>query len=392
MFELLLSLSWADASDSGTAWPELAIEGVEQSNAQDHAIVVSVEDYAYVPDIRGANLNASDWQNYFSKLYGIPVSNITWLQDGEATKEKVQAAVLSTVNKSTEEGKVWFVFIGHGAPAKDGKDGMLVLADVQQDPQSLYDRSLSQEWVVKSLEKGKQAQTLLIVDACFSGQLEGNKALAEGLQPLIATTDLYEGNTTVLSAGRHNEFAGPLPGALPYADRPAFSYLTLGGMLGWADSDNDGTVSVKETIDYSQEALGVTLVGRTQEPQLFGENGDLILGQGFAQGPDLAEIQRMSKEIAVKRADLLAKGKDGAPMSIAPQAKYGLSIGGGIVMVGASYYFSALAKDRAIQELNAQEDGEWSDLGEKGRNHLTASIVLTGVGVPILAYGVKSLF
>ena len=158
MFALLMSLGWAESQSSGSAWPSLEIEGVEQSNVNDQAIIVSVEDYAYVPDIRGANLNASDWQSYFSKLYGIPVNNITWLQDGEATKEKVQAAVLSSVNKSEEGGKLWFVFIGHGAPAKNGKDGMLVLADVQQDPQSLYERSLSQEWVVKNLEKGKQAE------------------------------------------------------------------------------------------------------------------------------------------------------------------------------------------------------------------------------------------
>ena len=100
----------------------------------------------------------------------------------EGHQKKVQAAVLSSVNKSTEEDKLWFVFIGHGAPAKDGKDGMLVLADVQQDPQSLYERSLS-GWVVKNLEKGKQAETLLIVDACFSGRWRATKHWRKGFSP-----------------------------------------------------------------------------------------------------------------------------------------------------------------------------------------------------------------
>ena len=74
--------------------------------------------------------------------------------------------------------------------------------------------------------------------------------MAEGLQPLIATQDLYR-KTTILSAGEHDQFAGPLPGSLPYADRPAFSYLTLGAMTGWGDENKDGVVTVQETIRYS---------------------------------------------------------------------------------------------------------------------------------------------
>ena len=73
---------------------------------------------------------------------------------------------------------------------------------------------------------------------------------------------------------------------MPYADRPAFSCLTLGGMLGWADADKDGVVNVKET-QYSQQALGATLVGRTQEPQIFGDNDALVWDRVLQMGPIL---------------------------------------------------------------------------------------------------------
>ena len=117
-----------------------------------------------------------------------------------------------------------------------------------------------------------------------------------------------------------------------------------------------------------------------------------MLGQGFASGPDLAEIQRVSKEISVKRAELLAKGKDGAPLNISPQAKYGLGIGGGVAVVGMGYLISAVAKNEAIKELNSQNSEQFNSLEEKGRQHLIVSYVFTGIGVPILAYGVKSIF
>ena len=152
---LFSSLLFAKSGDVVTAWPELEISGSGTLNPNDVALIVSIEDYAYVPNVRGAGQNAADWQKYFSDKQGIPPANIQWLQNGEATKEKLQSAVLSSVERTKSGGQLWFVFIGHGAPAVEGDDGVLVLADVQQDPESLYARSLSQEWVLKNLEMGK---------------------------------------------------------------------------------------------------------------------------------------------------------------------------------------------------------------------------------------------
>ena len=292
-----------------TAWPDLSVPKIAfKKNATDVALIVSVEDYAYVTDVRGAGKNAADWQTYFTDVQGITTDNIIWLQDGEATKEKVEAAALTVSKMTQEDGRLWFVFIGHGAPSKSGDDGILVLADAQQDPQSLYSRSISQEWLLKNFEKGRHSETIAIVDACFSGRTESGGALAEGLQPLIASQDLYVGNTSILSAGKHDEFAGPLPGSIPIADRPAFSYLALGALLGWADINSDKEISLQEVSDYTNLALKTTLVGREQHPQLVTDTPEAILGIGTMSGPEFSDIQKESKEILERRKILLEKG------------------------------------------------------------------------------------
>ena len=399
---LLSSVLFAKSGDIVTAWPELEISGSGTLHPNDVALIVSIEDYAYVPNVRGANKNAADWQKYFSEKQGIPPANIQWLQNGEATKEKLQSAVLTATEKTKSGGQLWFVFIGHGAPAIEGDDGVLVLADVQQDPESLYARSLSQEWVLKNLEMGKQQDTIVILDACFSGQLEGSKALAEGLQPLIATEDLYTGNTTVLSAGTHDQFAGPLPGSLPYADRPAFSYLTLGAMMGWGDSNKDEVVTVQEVIDYNNHALSSTLVGRKQTPRFFGEKPDLILGKGQSQSPDFGEIQRVSKDLLVKRSELLAKGKTGEPvLRLTRKSKLSYSGAVAVAVVGSYFISNAqktqsdvydLTKTQDPQNLTNEDKQERDRLAEQGMREQAIGWSFVGTAGVAAALGFYYMF
>ncbi len=85
--------------------------------------------------------------------------------------------------------------------------------------------------------------------------------------PLVPTALVAEAGrrTRMLTAAGSGEFSGPLAGA----SRPAFSYLALGGLMGWADGegDRDGRVSAAELRDYVTGALNVTVSGRTQTPR-----------------------------------------------------------------------------------------------------------------------------
>jgi len=186
---------------------------------------------------------------------------------------------------------LWFVFIGHGAPSKDGKDGVLVGADAQQDADSLYERSLPRGELLSLLSKGRQARTVVIIDACFSGRSPSGEALVAGLQPLVVTRAQPAGadkRLVLLTAAKSDQFAGPLPKSVKM--RPAFSYLALGALRGWA-ADENGKVTAGAVAEFARRSLSLDKT-RTQTPELSAGAPDSPLAVGREAAPDLAKIDR----------------------------------------------------------------------------------------------------
>ncbi len=282
---LLGLLACTPASSSESLWPDVeAPLNTRQEGKKDAALIVGIGDYDQLPDVPGASDNARSWYRYLTQVRGVPVGNVKLLEDSLATKEEVLAAAQAVAEKTEPGGTLWFVYIGHGAPSQDQKDGVLVGADARQTANSLYSRSLSRSEVLSVLEAGDQARTVAVLDACFSGQ-SGAGALVPGLQPVMLSS-LPAGRTTVLSAGKSNEFAGPLPGL----GRPAFSYLVLGALRGWGDADGNGEVSAREAVEYAGGAMFAVVKGRTQTPELSGPGEADRLARGKERGPDITEI------------------------------------------------------------------------------------------------------
>ncbi len=284
---MCLTLGYASQARGEPLWPDLTQAlPTEGGGEADAAIIVGVEDYLMVPDVPGAVANANAWYAWFTRTRGLPVGSVMLLRDQEATREGMLSAVREMRGQVQPGGTLWFVFIGHGAPTKDGRDGVLVGIDTQQTADSVYARGLIQSELIDALSVGGQAETLLVLDACFSGQGSGGEALVENLQPMIPSYALQPGDVTVLTAGKANQFAGPLPGA----QRPAFSYLLLGGLRGWAERDGVGGVTADEAIAYATDSMRVLIHGRAQTPSVVGPGGAMVLSRGTEQGPDLAAM------------------------------------------------------------------------------------------------------
>lgn len=300
LLALLLLVPAADAPARGTtvAWPDLSrAAGRVGGGEKDAAVVVGIGDYAELPDVPGATANARDWETYFVEARRVRPSRVAVLLDERAKLPLVEEAIEKARGQVERDGTLWFVFVGHGAPSRDGKEGVLVTWDAGREPRLLYDRSLGQRDLLAALGKGRQANTVVLLDACFSGQGTGTgETLARGLQPLIPTAlpAVTATGAVVFTAGRGDQFAGPLPGV----ERPAFSYLMLGALRGWADTseyvgNQDGKVTVAEAVGYAQDALAAVVEGRTQEPQAFGKSKDLVLAAGAREtGPDLVALRR----------------------------------------------------------------------------------------------------
>jgi hypothetical protein len=269
-------------------WPELdraptTIGGGEK----DAAVIVAVESYDYVPPVPGAVSNGTAWHAYFTRGLGVPVDRVRVLANAEVTKEQIERALDRAASQAQAGGRVWFVFVGHGAPSRDGRDGLLLGADVRQTAHSLESRGVRHSQAVARLERGA-AQPIVVLDACFSGRTGSGEAVVPGLQPVRLAGIAKPARALVLSAAKSGQYAGPLPGRA----RPAFSYLVLGALRGWGDADGDGNVTASETLAYANQAMGAVVKGRQQTAELVGDASHVVARSAGERGPNLAEIQR----------------------------------------------------------------------------------------------------
>jgi hypothetical protein len=281
-------------------WPDLSRSPSPVGGGEnDVAVIVGIQQYAHVSNIPGAAKNATDWYRYMVKTRGLPSDRVTLLLDQDATREEIRLAAEEAARLAGGRGALWFVFIGHGAPSPSDQDGLLVVFDTQQKARSLSSRSVSRGEILRILESSRAARINVVLDACFSGKNNAGEQLVAGLQPLVVTHSepTSDPRTTLMTAAASDEFAGPLPGA----QRPAFSYLMLGGLRGWADEDADGRVSAGELHRYTSKTLRSTLRGRSQTPTLVGQDGVRLARSADEVGPDVADLLLRATDTASAR-------------------------------------------------------------------------------------------
>jgi hypothetical protein len=311
----VLGVRVAHADSSLGRWPDLAKPAQAGAGGEkDAAVIVAIQEYPFVAKVPGAKNNAEAWYSYLTKGRAVPSASVRMLLDRDATVERMRSAAAESAKAVGKGGTLWFVFVGHGAPAADGKGGVLVGYDAQQNTDSLYARSLPQVELVEKLKSERAANTVLVVDACFSGHTAGGD-LVPGAQPLLpAKPPALPGKLMLFSAGRSDEFAGPLPGA----KRPAFSYLVLGALRGWGDQNKDGKVTADEVAVYTRDALRTVLSNRTQTPELQGPKEAVLVASASETGPELAGL--VSRGDAEPASEKPAQPTEGSAGGAAPAA------------------------------------------------------------------------
>lgn len=266
-------------------WPDLSTPPRTSAGdgSKDAALVIAIEDYVFAQDIPGAVQNGRDWVSWLRESRRVPV--VKSLENGQATREEILQAAEGIATRVKPGGRLWVVYIGHGAPSRSADTGVLVGVDAQQTALSLEARSITLSELEDALE-GSAADVVMVQDACFSGKSAAGD-LAPGLSPLKAVSVSIGPKWTVLSAGRGDEYAGPLANG----QRPAFSYLVLGALRGWGDTDADGVISAEEAVRYAGDTLFETVTGRQQTPERQGPN--VALGRSAREtGPNLGSFAR----------------------------------------------------------------------------------------------------
>lgn len=270
------------------AWPSVAGDLPRAGGGEnDVAVVVGVSDYAFLDDIPGAADNANDWYQYLVRVRGVPPERVRLLTNHSAIDFAITKALKESAAAARKGGVAWFIFVGHGAPSPTGDDGLLLGADTQPDLDAMQARGLPQQRTLELLKAGAQDSTVALFDACFSGKTaDGERSLFPGMQ---ATPPVRRAGpvarSVVLSSS--DSFAGPLPGQ----KRPAFSYLMLGSLRGWADGDGDGAVSLDEAKRYTTDIMRAALKASDRLPSVRGDAPGLVLANNARESrPEVEAI------------------------------------------------------------------------------------------------------
>jgi hypothetical protein len=165
-----------------------------------------------------------------------------------------------------------------------------------------------------------------------------------------------DSRTILMTAAKSDQFAGPLPGGA----RPAFSYLALGGLRGWA-ANEQGQVTASSLVDYIRRTLSLSR-DRTQTPELSTPaTAAVVLGKGHEAGPDMAKLQR--EAAASSGSGFQVTNLPSVPRAEAPQALDPSAAGFDFRSLDAA----VLDKYNAAFELDKNNDASPEDKAESWR-------------------------
>jgi outer membrane protein OmpA-like peptidoglycan-associated protein len=223
------------------------------ASSPDAAVVIGIEDYAFLPDVPFAEADAAAMANFFVYTRGIKSDRVTRLYGStRANREKILSSVQRAADAVGPGGTVWVSYSGHGAASKS--DGKRMIVGIDAVPDESFDaRSVPLDEIEQA---AGSAHVIFLVDACYSGVGRGGGELMPGRRFAIPTgVQVARGGSILWTATTGNELAGPYN----EARHGAFTYWALGALRGWADGElsgqRDGKVSLEEANLYVSRKL-----------------------------------------------------------------------------------------------------------------------------------------
>ena len=184
------------------------IPKTKKVNENTYAVIIGNEQYKYEANVPYAENDARVFREYVQKTLGVPEKHIKFalnvgLNDlGDAIDWLKQAMDVCDGN-----GKIIFYYAGHGIPNEEDKSAILLPIDGRGSrPRSGFPL----KWLYKILGNMSAQQTLVFLDACFSGAKREGGMMNEARGVTIKAKPADpEGNLVVFSAAQGDETAYP---------------------------------------------------------------------------------------------------------------------------------------------------------------------------------------
>lgn len=237
-------------SDAWLEKPDLYVLSVGVSDYRDAALRLDFAD----EDARAVQALFAEEQRLFRQVH------VTGLVNAQATKRNIQQAIAAIAAQARPQDVFIWYLAGHGT-AKQGAYYFIPQEATYTNRDALLAKGLSHDFLQQGLTEVSARKTVLILDACESGQLaaaqepsmkkrktRGNKgdlAIKTALDRLIRAT-----GSVVLASASEKQVA--LEG---HQGHGVFTFALLNGLRGQADVNGDSQVSTTELSGYLNQAV-----------------------------------------------------------------------------------------------------------------------------------------
>ena len=223
-------------------------------------VIIANKNYDEAPNVDYAFNDGYIFKEYCIKTLGIPSGNIRFKED--ATFNNIREAVnwirdIATNKLYKNNARFIFYYSGHGVPDELTrsmyllpKDGVAAnIATTGYKVSDLYD-----------VLAESAAESVVLLDACFSGFTKSGSALASTKGVVKITSGAPRGNTVVMSASSSNEVAHQ------YEEKShgLFTYYLLKKL-----QESQGDITLGELFEYIEKQVvrtSLTVIRKSQTP------------------------------------------------------------------------------------------------------------------------------
>ncbi len=239
------------------------------------AVIVGISNYENISNLKFAHRDAEAFSQYLRSPAGgnVPEDHIKLLTNEKATAGQIGLAFNWLVKESEAEDKAIIYFSGHGDVESESSDlGYLLAHDAQK---TTYMGSgtiaiFALEHVVKKLSEKKQAEVILIADACHAGNLAGSEINGTKLMANALSGELPNVAKIMSCQPEEKSQEDEIWGG----GHSVFSYFLLKGLNGFADLNENREITLREIEGFLYDSVQHSTVSqgfRPQSPKTYGD-------------------------------------------------------------------------------------------------------------------------
>lgn len=233
------------AMNVGKSDVDLGIPVTNVVNDRTFAVIIANEKYQMVSGVDYAENDGRTFREYCIRTLGIPEKNIRFTPNATLVNMWAQVDWLVNIAQAYNgEANLIFYYAGHGVPDEQSRDAYLLPVDGSGTNIKTGYR-LGE--LYSSLSRYPTRQTVVLLDACFSGaERSGDMLVAARGVALKAKKEVPEGNMVVFSAASGDETA------YQYEDKGhgLFTYFLLKKL-----QETGGNVSLGALSGYISEQV-----------------------------------------------------------------------------------------------------------------------------------------